>query len=249
MAIVIAMPFMASARLVTCNRILVFGSVTINGTLAPIDTVVTAEVDGREVGSADVKNEPGKYQMTIRESEVAKGTAIDFKINGLPVERADKFVMTDCEDVSKAEYNLSFNGTVKGATDTTIEDGDIIQCKTSANPNAVYIVKIVNGKKYIRHIVSLQIFNSYRHLKWTDLIQVQSLDGFTLSGWARVNTGAAGAPGQQDRVFEINDDQTKHWIDMTAAEFLLHGGKDEAIYSINDGELGLYKEGAAVKLK
>lgn len=141
------------------------------------------------------------------------------------------------------------NGQVRGDTDSNILDGDIIQCKTSANPNAVYIVKIVNGKKYIRHIVSLQIFNHYKHLKWENLIQVQSLDGFSLSGWVRVNTGANGTPGANDRVFEINGDQTRHWIDMTAAEFLLHGGSDEGIYSINIGELNLYKEGPAVKLK
>jgi len=36
---------------------------------------------------------------------------------------------------------------------------------------------------------------------------------------------------------------------MTAEEFLLHGGFEEAIYSINQGELNLYKEGPAVKLK
>ena len=141
------------------------------------------------------------------------------------------------------------NGKVLAGTDINVIDGDIIQCKNSANPFAVYIVKEVNGKKYIRHIVSLEIFNHYKHLKWENLIQVESLDGYLLSGWVRVNTGANGNPGASDRVFEINGDQSRHWIDMTAGEFLLHGGSDEAIYSVNAGELSLYREGPAVKLQ
>lgn len=141
------------------------------------------------------------------------------------------------------------NGQVLAGTDISVIDGDIIQCKDSANPFAVYIVKEINGKKYIRHIVSLEIFNHYKHLKWENLIQVESLDGYLLSGWVRVNTGANGNPGASDRVFEINGDQSRHWIDMTAGEFLLHGGSDEAIYSVNAGELSLYREGPAVKLQ
>lgn len=141
------------------------------------------------------------------------------------------------------------DGQVLGAADVNVADGDIIQCKNCADPNAVYIVKMVNGKKYIRHIVSLQIFNHYKHLKWENLIQVESLEGFSLSGWVRVNTGANGMPGPNDKVWEINGDQTRHWIDMTAAEFLQHGGSEEAIYGINQGELDLYREGPAVKLQ
>lgn len=139
-------------------------------------------------------------------------------------------------------------GQVRGETSVNVIDGDIIQCRNSANPFAVYIVKIINGKKYIRHIVSLEIFNYYQHLKWENLIQVPSLDGYSLSGWVRVNTGPNGQAGPKDKVWEINGDQTRHWIDMTAGEFLTHGGAEEAVYTINAGELRLYKEGPAVKL-
>ncbi|MDD3007130.1 MAG: hypothetical protein PHX30_06165 [Candidatus Pacebacteria bacterium] len=141
------------------------------------------------------------------------------------------------------------HGQVKGITAVNVKDGDIIQCQNSANPFAVYIVKEINGKKHIRHIVSLQIFNHYKHLKWENLVQVDSLDEFSLSGWARVNTGANGTAGPNDKVYEINGDQTRHWIDMTAEEFIAHGGSEAAIYSINQGELSLYKEGPAVKLQ
>jgi len=132
------------------------------------------------------------------------------------------------------------------ALPANIVDGDIIQCKSSSNPFAVYIVKIVGKNAYIRHIVSLEIFNYYKHLKWENLKQVGSLDPFSLSGWVRVNTGANGQPRSNDKVWEINGDQTKHWINMTASQFLAHGGSDEAIYSINQGELNLYRTGPDV---
>jgi len=54
---------------------------------------------------------------------------------------------------------------IKGVSDVAVLDGDIIQCASSSNPFAVYIVKIVGDTKYIRHIVSLEIFNYYGHLK------------------------------------------------------------------------------------
>ena len=127
-----------------------------------------------------------------------------------------------------------------------IVDGDIIQCKTSDNPFAVYIVKIVGGTKYIRHIVSLEIFDYYGHLKWENLKQVDSLDQYSMSGWARYNTGENGTAGPTDKVYEINGDQSKHWINMTAEQFLSHGGSDAAIYSVNQGELNLYATGADV---
>ena len=136
--------------------------------------------------------------------------------------------------------------TTGGETPPDIIDGDIIQCQSSSNPFAVYIVKIVGDTKYIRHIVSLEIFNYYEHLKWDNLKQVDSLNEYSLSGWARVNTGPNGTPGPTDKVYEINGDQSKHWINMTAEDFLSHGGSEPAIYSVNQGELDLYRTGVDV---
>lgn len=128
----------------------------------------------------------------------------------------------------------------------SIVDGDIVQCKNSSDPFAVYIVKVVGGKRYIRHIVSLEIFGYYKHLRWENLKQVDSLETFSLSGWIRVNTGPNGQAGSGDKVWEVNGDQTKHWINMTASQFLAHGGSDEAIYTVNQGELELYRQGPDV---
>ena len=129
---------------------------------------------------------------------------------------------------------------------TEVIDGDIVQCASSSNPFAVYIVKVVGDTKYIRHIVSLEIFDYYGHLEWENLKPVDSLDSYSLSGWARVNTGPDGTPGPNDKVYEINGDQSKHWINMTAEDFLAHGGSDPAIYTVNQGELDLYTTGPDV---
>lgn len=298
LAVAFVMPLSALASNPPSIPVMVYGSVKIDGALAPVGAKVTAQVGNAEVASFTLA-EAGKYFMNLSGDTVSVGSVIKFKINDKVVTDAEgKYKMVNVNTVSSVKYDLAItsplsegtlggtppsggrpatpakpatpadpktdtpavpaipaipasddNGQVKAGVDVNVIDGDIIQCKNSVDPFAVYIVKVVNGKKFIRHIVSLQIFNHYKHLKWENLIQVESLDGFLLSGWVRVNTGANGAAGGGDRVWEINGDQTKHWIDMTAAEFLLHGGSDEAIYSINPGELGLYKEGAAVKLK
>jgi len=127
-----------------------------------------------------------------------------------------------------------------------VMDGDIIQCQLSPNPFAVYVVKAVGDTKYIRHIVSLEIFDYYGHLKWENLKQVDSLNNYSLSGWVRHNTGENGTSAATDKVYEINGDQSKHWINMTAEDFLTHGGSESAIYSVNQGELDLYTTGADV---
>ena len=293
LGVMLAMPLAAFAGDPPARPVLAYGSVTIDGVLAPIGTKVVARANNGDIASSTLI-EKGKYSMNIPGDAASVGSAITFKIGDKVVaDTGGRYKMVDVSKASIVEYNLSVttnsssgssgggnsgstvttttptvtptpttpttdttvtagsdeNGRVLGGTDVGVVDGDIIQCKNSADPFAVYIVKIVDGKKYIRHIVSLEIFNHYKHLKWENLIQVQSLDGFSLSGWVRVNTGANGNPGPKDKVWEINGDQTKHWIDMTAAEFLLHGGSDAAIYAINQGELDLYKEGAAVKLQ
>lgn len=165
--------------------------------------------------------------------------AITFKVNHLT-----KFAVFKTEQTSSSE-SPTVVANVASAT-VSVSDGDIVQSKSSSNPFAVYIVKIANGKKYIRHIVSLEIFNHYKHLKWENLKQLDSLEGFSLSGWVRVNTGSNGTAGAGDKIYEINGDQTKHWINMTAEQFLTHGGSENAVYSINQGEADLYANGADV---
>ena len=112
----------------------------------------------------------------------------------------------------------------------------------------VYVIKIVGDKKIKRHIVSGRIFNAYGHLNWDKIQEVPkgTLDDYSLSAWVRVCTGPNGTAAATDKVYEINADMTKHWLNMTADQFYARGGSDEAIYNVNDGELGLYTQGPDV---
>jgi len=136
-------------------------------------------------------------------------------------------------------------GEVKGVTDINITDGDIIQCKLCSNPFAVYVVKKVGETKYIRHLVSLKAFNSYGHLKWENLRQLNSLVGYFMSRWVRVASGEDGSVRSTDKVHRI-ENQEKRWINMSAEKFLASGGSDKLIFSVNQKELALYATGADV---
>ena len=139
-------------------------------------------------------------------------------------------------------------GEVKGVSSVNIKDGDIIQCKNASDPNAVYIVKVADGKKFIRHITA-NGFKFYKHLKWSNLIQVDSLENFQISRWVRVNTGTNGVAAPTDKVWEINGDWTKHWLDMTKEKFYARGGSEAAVFGINQGELDSYVTGAKVSVQ
>ena len=173
-------------------------------------------------------DEDSREWIIVADVEFGNGTII-FKVNHLTL-----FAIFETEEQENEEAEIE------------IVDGDIIQCQSSDDQFAVYVVKIVGNKKYIRHIVSLEIFNHYGHLKWENLKQVDSLSEYSLSGWVRVNTGPNGTPAPTDKIYEINNDQTKHWINMTAEDFLAHGGSEAAVFSVNQGELGLYTTGVDV---
>lgn len=62
----------------------------------------------------------------------------------------------------------------------SIPEGAVI--KTAHNPD-VYIIKYKNGKQYKRLILNPQVFESYGHLKWEDILTVDHaiIDSFVVS--------------------------------------------------------------------
>jgi len=67
-----------------------------------------------------------------------------------------------------------------------IPEGAIM--KTAGDPD-VYVVKYLNGKSYKRLVLNPQIFESYRHLKWEDLVTVNqaTINSFATSDLVRVD--------------------------------------------------------------
>ena len=123
--------------------------------------------------------------------------------------------------------------------DTTIKDSDLIR-----NPNAegidsldIYIVKLVGDKKFKRLILSPHVFESYEHLNWEDVKDVnqETMDVYIISNLTR----AIG----DDKVYELfssGDTGTKKWLNITAEEFVNQEYDSDSIYEINSTDIGSY---------
>jgi len=122
------------------------------------------------------------------------------------------------------------------ATVAGINEGDIM--KTAASPD-VYIAKYVGSKMFKRLILSPSVFNSYGHLKWSNLKTVSqaTLDQFTLSTLVRASV--AGDPKVYNLAPVPNSDEGgKHWVNMTAEQFTACNSSNslfdwDSIYIIN----------------
>ena len=103
-----------------------------------------------------------------------------------------------------------------------------------------YRVYIIN-KNYKRWIQSAEIFNAYAHLNWEDIIEVDKsiIDGYTEAWLIR-------AFGDK-KVYEVNADGTKHWLNMTAEYFSSSGRLWEMVYITNNFERDFYKTGDDVE--
>lgn len=102
----------------------------------------------------------------------------------------------------------------------------------------IYIVKIVGTKKFKRLVLNPQIFNSYGHLKWSDVQEVDQsvVDSYTTSSLARVDGDS--------KVYALTpsgDTGAKSWINLTASQFLSLSQSDpDSIYTINSVDGSYY---------
>lgn len=115
-----------------------------------------------------------------------------------------------------------------------IPDGTLIRASND------YKVYIVNGK-YRRWIQGAEIFNFYSHMSF-DGVKVVSPEILALykDSWLVRADG-------DTKVYEINGDGTRHWLDMPAEEFSISGRRWDMVYVVNRAELNWYVEGEAVR--
>ena len=111
-----------------------------------------------------------------------------------------------------------------------IPEGAVI--KTDNNPD-VYIVKYKNGKQFKRLVLNPQVFESYGHLKWEDILTVSQceMDSFVVSDLVRVD-------GQID-IYQLvpnGDVGTKVLLTSTV------GCDLDLVYTINAVDFGNYVE-------
>ena len=122
----------------------------------------------------------------------------------------------------------------------TINEGDII--KTATNPD-VYIAKYVGAKKFKRLILNPDVFNSYGHLKWSNLKTVTQaeMDAFTTSDLVRALNDT--------KVYKLipnGDVGTKQWMNMTAEAFTAGNWDWDSIYVINNVDRDNYTAGSDI---
>ncbi len=117
-----------------------------------------------------------------------------------------------------------------------ITDGSLIRAKGD------YRVYIIKGG-YKRHILDSRIFDFYGHLNWSNIIEVTSeeRDSYKDSAWVR-------ADGDK-KVYEVNNDKTKHWLNMAAEEFYVSGRSWDGVFVINNQERDFYRIGVDVLYK
>ena len=125
--------------------------------------------------------------------------------------------------------------------DTTIVDGDLIR-----NPSAegiasldIYIVKIVGDKKFKRLILSPHVFESYEHLNWED---VKDVNQATMDAYSVSNLIRAVLDLKVYELFPSGDTGTKKWLNITAEEFVNQGYDSDSIYEINTTDRDAYEE-------
>ncbi len=116
---------------------------------------------------------------------------------------------------------------------TEYPDGSLLRAQ---GDHRVYIVK----GNYKRWIQTAEIFNNYGHLTWDDIIDVSpSVLAQYQEAWM---IRAAG----DKKVYELNADASKHWLNMTAEQFSLTGHLWEMVFIVNDWERDFYTTGADV---
>ena len=146
-------------------------------------------------------------------------------IDKLPAAVLSAVTMSESQDTGVAEELAQL---------PDFSDGTLIR---ASGDSKVYII---NGE-YKRWIQSAEIFDFYGHLNF-NAVQVVSKDTLSLykDSWL---VRAAG----DEKVYELNGDGTRHWLDMTPEKFTATGRLWNMVYVINDAELSWYREGASVK--
>lgn len=107
----------------------------------------------------------------------------------------------------------------------------------------VYIVKYVGDKQFKRLILSPSVFNSYQHLKWENVLDVEKseTDAFITSELVRAVNDT-----KVYKLYPAGDTGQKRWV-KTAEGFNRMGYDWDAIYEINSVDRNSYVTGAVIE--
>lgn len=103
-----------------------------------------------------------------------------------------------------------------------------------------YKVYVTTGK-HKRHILNPQVFGMYGHFKWAEIVELSPEEAALYKESALVRADGDG------KVYEMNADGTKHWLNISAESFSLSGRTWDSVFIINSQERDFYLTGADVR--
>jgi len=222
----------------------------------------TATADGKKVSSF---SKDITLSFTYTEAQVSNFVEVSLRIYYWDEDASRWMLLTTSLNTSSNTLTATVNhfthyailGEKKEGEEITISDGDLIR-----NPNApgmaqfdVYIVKIVNGKKFKRLILSPHVFESYAHFDknqngnpWDDIIDV---DEATMNEYK--NSQLVRADGDY-KIYKLeaeegSDTGVKHWLNMTTSEFEQQGYDWDSVYIINTTDRDAYTTGSEITIE
>ncbi len=194
---------------------------------APTTTTVTAGGGPPITGAAGA----ALAQIGLPSPSPSPSPSVSPSPSGSPLPSASPVPLTETPQTPRPVAPAS--GSTAGLGVVGIKEGELIR---PANDFRVYIVK--GG--FARWIQNPKIFSIYKHFKPSDVKVIAAIDltKYTEASLIR----AAGDP----KVYEVNGDGTRHWINMTAEAFTKSGRNWNMVYVVNPAEVKLYQTGADV---
>ncbi len=195
--------------------------------IVPNIRIILQDASNTFLTIADNISNTGTYSWTLSSSLQAG----QYKINIWGGTDVNNPVVTD---VSNNYFNI-----VQAST-ATIPEGGLIRAIGDID---VWIVKYVGAKKFKRLILSPSVFNSYGHLKWSDIKDVDqsTVNSFTTSDLVRaVNDTAV------YMLYPAGDTGEKRWV-TTAEAFTRMSFDWDSIYQINQVDRDSYSAGQAIE--
>lgn len=146
--------------------------------------------------------------------------------------------VTAVNDIELAAYAKAGDPVLSAAS--SIVDGDLLRAVGSPD---IYIVKIVGAKKFIRLVLTPDVFNSYGHLRWENVKEVNAatLGEFKESGLVTVFSNAAVSVSSDIYLLTGSGDSGNR--DMVSTADFISGTYDiDSVYIINAVDFSSYAE-------
>ena len=180
-------------------------------------------------------SETGSYNIKLKSRDLVENESITDAIIITVIEKEEK--EEEEEEDEEEEEELEEEEPEKPEEDKEIiieiNDGDLVR---AAGDYKVYVVK----GNYRRWVQSSEIFNFYGHFNFSVVKEISGsqLENYTESWLIR-------ADGDK-KVYEINADGAKHWLNITAEEFTASGRNWDMVYVVNNQERDFYATGADI---